>query len=57
MSLMHFIVITVREKFGDVKNFDADMRHMEKAATGASIYIWNYYSAIALNFNLYVGWI
>ena len=34
MSLLHFIVRTVREKFPAIANFDVDLDYIEKAATG-----------------------
>jgi len=34
MTLLHFIVRTVREKFPDVANFDTELKYVEKAATG-----------------------
>lgn len=34
MSLLHFIVKTVREKFPSLANFDVDFDYTEKAATG-----------------------
>lgn len=37
MSLLHFIVKTVKEKFPSLANFGVDFDYIEKAATG------NYY--------------
>lgn len=34
MSLLHFIVKTVKEKFPSLANFDVDFDYTEKAATG-----------------------
>jgi len=34
MTLLHFIVKTVREKFPDVASFDAELKYVEKASTG-----------------------
>ena len=34
MTLLHFIVKTVREKFPDVASFDAELKYIEKASTG-----------------------
>ena len=31
---MHFLVHTVQEKFGDIINFEAELRFIEKAALG-----------------------
>jgi len=35
MTLLHFIVRTVRDKFPDVANFDSELKYVEKASTGA----------------------
>ena len=34
MSLMHYIQDTIRVKFSDLNNFDAELRFIEKAAQG-----------------------
>ena len=34
LTLMHFLVDTVQEKFLDILNFDAELRFIEKAALG-----------------------
>ena len=34
LTLMHFLVDTVQEKFPDILNFDAELRFIEKAALG-----------------------
>lgn len=34
MTLLHFIVQTVREKFPDLSTFDTELRYIEKAASG-----------------------
>lgn len=34
MSLLHYIQDTVRTKFPDLNNFDAELRFIEKAAQG-----------------------
>ena len=34
MSLLHYIQDTVRVKFHDLNNFDAELRFIEKAAQG-----------------------
>jgi len=34
MTLLHFIVKTVREKFPDIATFDTELKYVEKAATG-----------------------
>ncbi len=36
MTLLHFIVQTVKEKFPDIANFDTELRYIEKAASGKS---------------------
>ena len=36
MTLLHFIVKTVREKFPDVANFDTELKYVEKASTGSA---------------------
>jgi len=33
ISLLHFIVMTIEDKFPDVAKFDTELKHMEKAAT------------------------
>ena len=37
-TLLHYIVMTVQDKFKDVSNFDAELRYIEKAATGGSTF-------------------
>ena len=37
MTLLHFIVQTVKEKFPEIANFDTELRYIEKAASGKSI--------------------
>ncbi|CAH1788909.1 unnamed protein product [Owenia fusiformis] len=32
MTLLHFIVLTVKEKFPDIMNFDSELRYIEKAS-------------------------
>ena len=38
MTLLHFIVKTVHDKFPDVASFDAELKYVEKAATGTAAY-------------------
>lgn len=33
-SLLHFIVDTIREKFPELRNFDTELLHVDKAAMG-----------------------
>lgn len=40
MTLLHFIVQTVREKFPEVQNFDSELRFIEKAAVGKIAYVF-----------------
>ena len=37
MTLLHFIVQTVKEKFPEIANFDTELRYIEKAASGKTI--------------------
>ena len=39
MTLLHFIVKTVREKFPDVATFDTELKYVEKAATGRADFL------------------
>lgn len=39
MTLLHFIVKTVREKFPDVATFDTELKYVEKAATGSADFL------------------
>lgn len=34
ISLLHFIVMTIEQKFPEVRNFEADLQHVEKASAG-----------------------
>ncbi len=34
ISLLHFIILTVREKFPNVRNFETELGFIEKAAGG-----------------------
>ena len=38
MTLLHFIVQTVKEKFPEIANFDTELRYIEKAASGKTIF-------------------
>lgn len=40
ISLMHFLVHTVQEKFGDIINFEAELRFIEKAALGKDFFFF-----------------
>lgn len=39
MTLLHFIVKTVREKFPDIATFDTELKYVEKAATGSADFL------------------
>ena len=34
LTLLHYIVQTVKEKFPEIVNFETELRYIEKAATG-----------------------
>lgn len=37
LSLLQFIVKTVRQKFPEIQNFESDLQFVEKAATGDDV--------------------
>lgn len=39
LCLLHYIVATVRQKFPELLNFDAELHYIEKAAVGESNFI------------------
>lgn len=54
MSLLHFIVKTIKEKFPSLANFDVDFDSAEKAATGnhGNSHVWSCLVFIHCLFNL-----
>lgn len=54
MSLLHFIVKTIKEKFPSLANFDVDFDYAEKAATGnrGNSHVWRCLLRILCLFNL-----
>jgi len=46
MTLLHFIVKTVREKFPDVASFDTELKYVEKAATGSADFQYQIFSTV-----------
>jgi len=42
MTLLHFIVKTVREKFPDIATFDTELKYVEKAATGSAGFFYRF---------------
>ena len=40
MTLLHFIVQTVKEKFPEIANFDTELRYIEKAASGKAVFLF-----------------
>lgn len=39
-TLMHFLVMTVQDKFQDLLNFDSELRFLDKAAVGKFCKSW-----------------
>ena len=55
VSLMHYLVKTVQEKFPDLLNFESELRFIEKAAIGMYCHVWALQNLKWLNLRMFLN--